>query len=205
MTGSLYVISAPSGAGKSSVIKILLERRKCPNLDYSVSFTTRQPRPGEVNGRDYFFVDEMTFRDMLVTGGFLEWAKVFSNYYGTGRDWVNQRLATGRDVLVDVDVVGAKSLRVSFPQAVMIFMVPPSQDELSRRLTARQTETPEELEKRLAESALEITQRTIFDYLVINDELNRAVEEVEGILRGQPGRRIADEEDFWPKYFQKSH
>jgi guanylate kinase len=204
MAGTLFVISAPSGAGKSSVIRLLLERGECPRLDYSVSYTTRPPRAGEVDGVDYIFVDEATFKKMIEEDGFLEWARVFDNFYGTGLDWVNRRLATDRDVLVDVDVIGAKNLKSRFPSAVMIFMVPPRRAELIRRLTYRQTEDSEGLKVRLAQSNWEISQRDIFDFLVINDDLTIATREVESVVQGRGGRRLADEESFWPKFFQEN-
>jgi guanylate kinase len=204
MSGSVFVISAPSGAGKSSAIKLLLSRGRCPRLDYSVSFTTRAPRPGEVDGLDYVFVPEAEFLKLIEEDGFLEWAKVFGNYYGTSRRWVERRLMADRDVLVDVDVVGAKSLKKGFPEAVMIFMVPPDRAELERRLSYRKTENPLEMERRLTQSTWEINQRDHFDYLVINDELTEAVKEIEAVILGQGGRKIADEENFWPKFFRQN-
>jgi guanylate kinase len=203
MTGSLFVISAPSGTGKSSLIQSLLARGNCPRLDYSVSFTTRKPRPGEVDGQDYNFIDHATFKKMIEENGFLEWAQVFNNFYGTGRNWVNQRLQADRDVIVDVDVVGAKTLKANQPSAVMIFMAPPNHQELERRLNQRNTETAEEMARRLTKSTWEIDQRIFFDYLVVNDSLEEAVREVENILHGQVGHRVAEEEAFWPKFFQK--
>ncbi|MDR1084463.1 MAG: guanylate kinase [Deltaproteobacteria bacterium] len=203
MTGSLYVISAPSGAGKTSTIRALFDRRMCPRLEYSVSYTTRKPRPREEDGRDYNFIDQNLFLDMIEKDGFLEWTKVFDRYYGTGRDWVLSRLNGGKDVLVDVDVVGAGALRERYPEAILIFLVPPTFEELARRLINRRTEDPEEVHRRLAQASWEIDRRMIFNYLVINDCLEEAVAEVERILLGGKGRRMADEEEFWPKFFRK--
>ncbi|MDR1607533.1 MAG: guanylate kinase [Deltaproteobacteria bacterium] len=204
MAGSLFVISAPSGSGKSSLIQRLLRRNNCPRLDYSVSFTTRSPRPGEEDGRDYNFIDHATFQEMIQNKGFLEWAQVFDNFYGTGREWVNQRLQADRDILVDVDVVGAKNLKLSLPSAIMLFMVPPNRLELTNRLTKRNTETPEEVARRLAKSNWEIEQRFFFDYLVINDNLEEAVLEVENIINRQNGHLVVDREAFWPTFFQEN-
>jgi guanylate kinase len=170
-------------------------------LEYSISYTTRPPRPGEVDGRDYFFVDEKTFKNLISEDGFLEWVQAYNHYYGTSRDWVNQRLAAGQDVLVDVDVAGAKSLRSRFPKAKLIFMVPPSQPELIRRLTNRRTETSEQLARRLAQSTWEINQRTHFDFLVVNDDLIEATREVEGLVAGRPGRKPSDNKEFWKKFY----
>ncbi|MDR0548967.1 MAG: guanylate kinase [Deltaproteobacteria bacterium] len=201
MAGSLFVISAPSGAGKSTVIKLLLKRARCPRLDYSVSYTTRAPRPGEVNGQDYVFVSQEEFLRLVREDGFLEWVKVFDNFYGTSQAWVNQKLAADRDVLVEVDVVGAKSLKERFPKAVMIFMVPPNRHELIRRLTFRRTEDPLELERRVAQSSWEIEQRRFFDYLVVNDDLTVAAQDVESLILGRGERQVVDEASFWPKFF----
>ena len=137
--GRLFVLSAPSGSGKSTVKSLLLARR--PELVYSVSFTTRTPRPGEVDGRDYNFVTEDRFREMIGSGDFLEWAEVFGRFYGTGRAWVSDHLGAGRSVLADLDVKGGASVRALMPEAVLIFMTPPSARELRRRLSGRRTET----------------------------------------------------------------
>ncbi|MDR1395421.1 MAG: guanylate kinase [Deltaproteobacteria bacterium] len=203
MTGSLFVISAPSGAGKTSIIQAVFRRRKCPRLDYSVSYTTRPPRPGEENGRDYNFTDPDTFRNMIQKDGFLEWTENFSRYYGTGREWILDRLQKERDVLVDVDVVGAQSMRKHYPESILIFLVPPTFEELTRRLNSRRTEDSEEVRRRLDQAAWEISQRGIFDYLIINDRLDQAVEDAEKIFLNRQGRPMAAQENFWPRFFQK--
>lgn len=199
-TGRLFVLSAPSGAGKSTVKELVM--RKLPNLLYSVSYTTRQPRPGEVDGRDYNFVSEDEFRAMIGRGDFLEWAEVFGRFYGTGRAWVSSRLAEGRDVLADLDVVGAAAVKKGAPEATLIFMAPPSVLELRRRLSGRNTETAEESARRLAGAKAEIESRHVYDFLLINDELERAADELAAIIQRGEGRAMAESEDFWQKFFE---
>ncbi len=197
--GRFFVLSAPSGSGKSTLKDRIVTR--LPDLVYSVSYTTRPPRPGEVDGRDYNFVTVERFQAMIEAGSFLEWAEVFGRFYGTGRAWVEERLAAGRDVLADLDVVGAASVRRLMPEATLIFMVPPTARELTRRLSERRTETPEEAGLRRARARAEIDQRRIYDFLLINDDLDRAAEELAGIIRHGRGRRVADQEAFWPEFF----
>lgn len=193
--GRLFVLSAPSGSGKSTVKDRVLDR--LPELVYSVSYTTRRPRPGEVDGRDYNFVSEEEFKEMRDSGLLLEWAEVFGRFYGTGRPWVEAKLEAGLHVLLDIDVVGAASVRRLSPEAVLIFMAPPSLAELRRRLVGRRTETDEELGRRLSEARREIEHRSIFDFLVINDDLDRAVEEMAAIITEGRGRPMAGAEAFW--------
>jgi guanylate kinase len=199
-TGRLFVLSAPSGAGKSTVKDMVM--RKLPSLVYSVSYTTRQPRPGEVDGRDYNFVSEAEFRAMIGRGDFLEWAEVFGRFYGTGRAWVLSRLAEGHDVLADLDVVGAASVKGQSPEATLIFMAPPSALELKRRLSGRNTEGPEESARRLAGARAEIESRHVYDFLLINDELERAADELLAIIERGEGQAMAASEDFWQNFFE---
>lgn len=196
--GRLFVLSAPSGSGKSTLKDKILQR--LPELVYSVSYTTRQPRPGEVDGRDYNFVSEADFKTMIDQGRFLEWAEVFGRFYGTGRDWVEQRLAAGCHVLLDIDVVGAASVRRLDPAAILIFMVPPTLAELRRRLADRRTEPPEEIERRLAEARAEIGRRDMFNYLLINDDLDRAADELAAVISRGQGRSMTGSEAFWAEF-----
>lgn len=198
-TGRLFVLSAPSGAGKSTVKNAVMERM--PDLVYSVSYTTRQPRPGELDGRDYNFVSEDEFRAMIERGEFYEWAEVFGRFYGTGRQWVESRLAEGRDVLADLDVVGAASVKQQNPGAALIFMAPPSAQEQKRRIKARNTETAEETARRLAGAKAETEKRHIFDFLLINDDLEKAADELAAIIERGQGQKMAGTEDFWQKFF----
>lgn len=197
-TGRFFVLSAPSGAGKSTVKNLVM--RRLPELVYSVSYTTRQPRPGEVNGRDYNFVTEAEFRAMIERGEFYEWAEVFGRFYGTGRRWVESRLAEGRDVLADLDVVGAAAVKEKSPEATLVFMAPPSARELERRLAARNTEGPEESARRLAGAKAEINSRHIFDFLLINDSLEKVVDDFMAIIEEGRGQAMPETEDFWQKF-----
>lgn len=196
--GGLFVLSAPSGSGKSTLKDRVLQR--LPKLVSSVSYTTRQPRPGEVDGRDYNFVSENDFKKMIAQGHFLEWAEVFGRFYGTSRHWVEQRLAEGRHVLLDIDVVGAASVHQLDPAAILIFMVPPSLAELRRRLSDRRTEAPEELARRLTEARKEIERRDMFNYLLINDDLGRTADELAAIIGRGQGRPMAGSEAFWTEF-----
>ncbi len=198
--GRLIVLSAPSGAGKSTLKDLILKRM--PELVYSVSYTTRSPRPGEVDGRDYHFITAERFKDMIARDEFLEWAEVFGRHcYGTGRGWVEARLAEGRDVIADLDVAGAASVRKLKPEALLVFMVPPTAGELRRRLAARHTESEEEAARRLAEAQAEIGRRSLYDFLLINDDLDRTLAEFEAIIRHGRGRAMAETEGFWPRFF----
>jgi guanylate kinase len=165
------------------VVRRLLEAR--PDLVFSVSYTTRPPRPGEVEGVHYRFVSDAEFDDMIRRGGFLEWAEVFGHRSGTPADAVNAARDRGRDVLLEVDVQGARRVRERVPDAVMIFLQPPSEEELARRLRSRGTEAGADLELRLAEARREMAEASRFDHVVVNDRVEDAVAEVLGIIDGQ--------------------
>jgi guanylate kinase len=176
----LFVISGPSGVGKGTVVRRIRELR--PDLVFSVSFTTRAPRPGEVDGVHYRFVSETDFDRMIEAGELLEWASVFGHRSGTSRSEVDGALAEGRDVLKEMDVQGAAQIRERMPHAVLIFLAPPSEEELARRLRERGTEEGLALERRLAEARRELAQATWFDHIVMNDELEGAVGRVLAII-----------------------
>ena len=197
--GRFFVLSAPSGSGKTTVLRGLLARR--PEVVYSVSFTTRAPRPGEIDGRDYNFVTEARFRAMIGAGDFLEWAEVYGCFYGTGRPWVEARLRAGQRILADLDVKGGASVRAFMPEAVLIFMAPPSAGELWRRLAGRRTEPARELERRLAETRAEIAASHIYDFLLINDRLEEAVNGLEEIVFQGRGWPMAEAEPFRRSFF----
>ena len=197
--GRFFVLSAPSGAGKSTVKDLLLDR--LPELVYSVSFTTRAPRPGEIDGRDYNFVTEDRFREMITAGEFLEWAEVFGRFYGTGRRWVSDHLGAGRDVLADLDVNGGASVRALMPEAVLIFMVPSTAMELKRRLSGRRTESALEMDLRMAGARVETDRSRIYDFLLINDRLEDAVDDLEEIIFHGRGRPMAEAGPFWRIFF----
>jgi guanylate kinase len=176
----LLVLAGPSGVGKGTIVEGL--RARVPGLWVSVSYTTRPPRPGETDGQDYHFVSRATFEGLRDAGGFVEWFEVYGDLYGTPRAPVEEHLAAGDHVLLEIDVQGALRVREVIPAAVLVFVAPPSPEELRRRLAARGTEAPGELERRLAAAAAEQAQADRFDAVVVNDELGRAVAEVAGIL-----------------------
>jgi len=178
--GQLFVIAAPSGAGKSTLIKELFEA--LDGLSFSVSWTTRAPREGEVQGRDYNFVAAAAFRRMMGEGAFLEWAVVHGQYYGTGRAEVEGRLERGEDVVLDIDVQGAAQVRRAEPRATTVFILPPDYESLRRRLTGRATDSEDVIARRLRNARGEIERWEEFDYLVINDALERAATELQAIV-----------------------
>ncbi len=163
--GHLYVISAPSGTGKTSVVHRL--RTVCPQLAHSISYTTRQPRPNERDGVDYYFVDPATFQGMVERGEFIEWARVHDHGYGTPKRQIEAILASGRDVMLDIDVQGAATVKRMMPEATLIFLVPPSLEVLERRLHQRGTESPEVIERRLRQAAHELAQQQIYDHVIV--------------------------------------
>ena len=178
--GSLIIISAPSGSGKTSLARRTLER--VPQLSFSVSHTTRNPRPGEVEGEHYFFVNETAFESMIEEGDFLEWAHVYGNYYGTGRPFVEQQLEQGQDVLLDIDVQGAGKVRQRMPEAISVFVFPPSYQELEQRLRSRGLDDPTVIEARLAIARNEIREYSQYDYLIVNDDIEESVNELQSIV-----------------------
>ncbi|OGR00677.1 MAG: guanylate kinase [Deltaproteobacteria bacterium RIFOXYD12_FULL_55_16] len=179
--GKLFVISAPSGAGKSTLLKRLLA--ELPNLAFSVSHTTRAPRPGESNGREYHFVDRPTFAGMRTDQAFLEWAEVHGNLYGTSRAAIEAQQAKGLDVFLDIDVQGARQLRdYGHPGAIFLFIAPPSWAELERRLRSRGTDPEETVQLRLNNARREMAEADRYDYLIINDQLDKAVEALRAVV-----------------------
>ncbi|MGM0380836.1 MAG: guanylate kinase [bacterium] len=182
----LMIFSAPSGAGKSTICRSLRDRN--PNVVFSVSTTTRSPRSDEVDGEDYHFVEEEVFKKMIEEGAFLEWASVHGEYYGTSRRAVLDEIEQGNDVMLDIDVQGGQQIRKLYSEAVMVFIAPPGMDELERRLRARGTETEQQIKKRLENARDELKAVENYDYLVINDEVKRAVGEVEAIRQAEKSR-----------------
>jgi guanylate kinase len=183
----LYVVSAPSGGGKTSLVNALLELD--PRVALSVSHTTRAPRPGERDGLHYFFVDEPTFEKLAADGEFIEHARVFDHRYGTGRGPVQRQLADGFDVLLDIDWQGARQIRASFPAARTIFILPPSLQELRRRLVGRGQDSEAVIARRMQAARAEISHAGEFDYLVVNDDFDQALADLHAIIRrGAPLR-----------------
>ncbi|NPA49335.1 MAG: guanylate kinase [Thermodesulfobacteria bacterium] len=185
--GLVLVVSAPSGAGKTTLCQRLLATDH--QISFSISYTTRKPRPGERHGVDYFFVDEETFQRMVDQGAFLEWARVHDHFYGTAQEQVEEVLKSGRDVLLDIDVQGALQVREKLGQdAVLVFILPPSLEELERRLRARGTEDERTLKRRLSVAREEIAKATEFDYLVLNDDLEEAFDHFYAVLKAERQR-----------------
>ena len=185
--GKLFVIAAPSGAGKTSLVRALLQRR--PTLHFSVSHTTRTQRPNERDGHDYFFVDKPEFERMVAGQEFLEHARVFDNYYGTSRAQVEQRLDQGQDVLLEIDWQGARQIRRALPECRTIFVLPPSRAALEQRLRGRGTDSDEVIARRLRDSLADLSHWNEFDYIVVNDEFERATVDLEAIVTGT-GERL---------------
>jgi guanylate kinase len=180
MPGRLYVVSAPSGAGKTSLVKALMERE--PRIRISVSYTTRKPRPNEIPGRDYHFVTAERFAEMAAKGEFLEHARVFDNCYGTGVREVEEALAIGEQLLLEIDWQGARQVRARLPEARSIFILPPSRGSLEQRLKARSTDADAVIQRRLEDAAQDLTHWAEFDYVVINDRFDRALEDLQAIV-----------------------
>ncbi len=184
--GILFVVSSPSGGGKGTLIKRALSR--LPDLSYSVSYTTRQPRSGEVDGREYFFVTQPTFEAMTQANDFLEWATVHGKLYGTSRGQVSRDVGEGRDIILEVDVQGAASVRALLPESVSIFILPPSLEILRERLVTRGTDSAEELELRLRNAPTELKNYQEFDYVIINDDVDRAADLLTAIIAAERAR-----------------
>ena len=178
--GRLFVVSAPSGAGKTTLCEAA--RQRLPHLVYSVSTTTRAPRAGEQEGRDYFFVSEAPFRRGIATGAWAEWARVHDNYYGTSATFIDSHRQAGRDVLLDIDVQGTRQILQRYTDAVTIFIMAPSVDELRRRLVARGLDVPEVIERRMQNAQDEIACRSLYRHVIINDDVTVAIERFVAIL-----------------------
>ena len=178
--GLLVVVSSPSGTGKTTLCRKLLA--EYPSLRFSVSCTTRKPRPGEKNGVDYDFIDDAGFDRMVADGGFAEWAHVHGNRYGTTVAAVRDALSDGHDVLFDIDYQGGRQIKATFyTEAVLVFLLPPSLEELARRLRSRNTEAPDAIERRLRKAHDELKQYGLYDYLIVNDELARAYDQLRAV------------------------
>jgi guanylate kinase len=191
--GIVFVITAPSGTGKTTLLKQLLAGDQ--RLKFSISYTTREPRPGEVPGRDYFFVTAAEFRRLRDTGALVEWVEQFGYGYGTSREWVQETLAAGSDVIFDIEPRGARALKREFPDATLIFILPPSPEQLERRLQLRGDLAPEELQRRLAQGREELAQVPWYDFVVVNDDLAAALSQLRAIVTA----RRASTGLLWPR------
>ena len=198
--GTLFVISGPSGVGKGVLCDAII--RKNPNLGFSVSATTRAPRAGELDGVHYFFLSVAEFEEHLSADHFLEYTKIYGNFYGTLESPVRDRLANGQDVVLDIDTQGARRLRERFPQAVFIFILPPSMEELRARIMRRGTESPEDMEKRLMEGWEEIRNISNYDYVFVNDNLDEAVGRLEAIVLAE-SLRVERQRNLWWSYIKE--
>lgn len=186
-SGILFIVSAPSGAGKTSLLKALLDQQKegLQQRVLSVSHTTRQTRPGEVNGEHYHFVPLDEFQHMVGENAFLESAQVFDNYYGTAEASVREQLATGKDVILEIDWQGARQVRERFSDAISIFVVPPSVEALRERLSSRGQDSDETIERRMADALSEMSHYHEYDYIVVNDQFEQGVEDLDAVMRAQ--------------------
>ena len=182
-TGKLFVFAAPSGAGKTTLVHGVVTKH--PELRFSISYTTRKPRRNEADGVDYLFVDEEEFMRLRDQGEMLEYAEVFDNYYASSRSQVEAHLADNRNVILEIDWQGAQQVRESMPECVTIFILPPSVEELERRLRDRRTDAPEVIERRLRDALSDMAHWDEFDHVIINDDLNQAVSDLEDVLAGK--------------------
>ena len=198
MPGTLFIVTAPSGAGKTTLVSGLLARD--PLVTLSVSYATRAPRAGEVHGTHYHFVDVPTFRSLRDKGEFLEWAEVHSNYYGTSRAWLETQIAAGHDILLEIDWQGAQQVRKVFPKAVGVFILPPSLEELERRLRGRGTDAEEVIARRVLGARGEMRHVAEFDYVIINEDLPTALEDLVAVVRASR-LRYANQEARKPEFF----
>ena len=181
--GKLFVFAAPSGAGKTTLVHAMVAKH--PELRFSISYTTRKPRRNEANGVDYLFVNEEEFMRLRDAGEMLEYAEVFDHYYATSRSQVEKHLADKRNVVLEIDWQGARQVRESMPECITVFILPPSVEELERRLRDRRTDAPEVIERRLRDALSDMSHWDEFDYVIINDELDKAVADLEAVLAGQ--------------------
>ena len=181
--GRLFVFAAPSGAGKTTLVHAMVAKH--PELRFSISYTTRKPRRNEANGVDYLFVDEAEFMRLRDAGEMLEYAEVFDHYYATSRSQVEKHLADERNVILEIDWQGARQVRESMPECITVFILPPSVEELERRLRDRRTDAPEVIERRLRDALSDMSHWDEFDYVIINDDLDTAVADLEAVLAGE--------------------
>jgi len=178
--GHIFVVSAPSGTGKTSLCREIL--KVLPNITFSISYTTRPPRPGEIDGIHYFFISHPEFEEMIANRKLVEWTEIHGYLYGTSVEWIDMHRGQGKDILFDIDVKGATELKSKYPDAITIFILPPSIEELRRRLSKRGTEDSESMERRLKGAEQEMAHAKHYDYTIINDHLSEAIEKLKCII-----------------------
>ncbi|HEV8043053.1 MAG TPA: guanylate kinase [Bryobacteraceae bacterium] len=193
---SVFIISAPSGSGKSTLVHRLMQ--SVTQLTFSISYTTRPPRPSETPGVDYIFISRAEFEERLAKAEFLEYAQVFDNYYGTHRSTFEQAAQEGRDLVLDIDVQGARQLKVAIPEAISIFVLPPSREVLEQRLRARSQDSEEVIQRRLKGAAEEVRNYTQYDYVLINLEIDESAARLASIVRAERLRKARMEEEVRP-------
>ena len=196
MSGILFIISAPSGSGKTTLVNELL--RVTPRLEFSISYTTRKPRGSERNGREYVFVSREKFEEMIRHGDFLEYADVFGNYYGTAKSALEDATRRGNDLLLDIDVQGARQIKQASPDAVTVFVLPPNKEVLEKRLRTRSQDEEAVIQRRLQEATKEIENWTNYDYILVNDQLDQSIDTLEAIVWAERAKRdpasVSDEQ-----------
>ena len=196
MRGLLIVVSGASGTGKGTVCKKILDEE--PQIAYSISATTRAPRAGEVDGKEYYFLTRDEFQTWIADGKFLEYAEVYGNFYGTPLNKIEERINRGEDILLEIDVQGALNVKRKCPDGIFIFLLPPSLDELKRRIEGRGTETPESLSRRLKNAVAEIKTGLEYDYVVVNDSVDVAAAQIKTIIAAERCRVTRNREKFFP-------
>lgn len=197
MSGNLFIVSAPSGAGKTSLVKALLSSNK--DIALSISYTSRAPRPGETDGKDYHFVSREAFLEMAKQGDFLESAEVYGNLYGTSQSWIEKETAAGRDILLEIDWQGAAQVRKKFPGAISIFILPPSLKALEERLNGRKQDSAEVIARRIASAREDVSHVAEFDYVIINDKLDEALQQLNAVVVAaglRRDRQLARQQDL---------
>ena len=180
MSGNLFIVSAPSGAGKTSLVNALLTINK--EIDLSVSYTSRAPRPGEIEGKDYHFISRESFLAMIENGDFLESAEVYGNLYGTSQSWIANEIANGRDIMLEIDWQGAAQVRSKFPGCISIFILPPKLQALEDRLNSRKQDSAEVIAQRIASAKEDVAHVAEFDYVIINDKLDEALQQLSAVV-----------------------
>lgn len=196
--GSIFIVSAPSGTGKSTICKEII--KQIPDITFSISYTTRAKRKGEVNGIDYFFISDSDFDKKIKTNFFIEWADVYGKKYGTSVDFIKKSISEGRDILLEIDVQGARNIKNIFQHSIAIFILPPSIQELEKRMEQRNENSKDDMRVRLIQARDEIMKSTFYDYIVINDDLSSAVEKIKSIIIAERHKQVRMKDFIFSKF-----